>query len=120
MDSLDVLRMSAGDPDVRRTLSAAARLDRNPGVRRKALEALRGFESDPVVRDALLDALEMDADSGVRGEAVQLLLSAVQSQSGAVTADPQTIQVLRDRLHNDPSPAVRRQSAAALRALGDQ
>ena len=46
LDSLDVLRMNAADPDVRRTLCATARLDRNPGVRRKAIDALQGFERD--------------------------------------------------------------------------
>jgi hypothetical protein len=34
LDSLDVLRTRAADPAVRRSLCAAARLDRNPGVRR--------------------------------------------------------------------------------------
>jgi hypothetical protein len=120
LDSLDVLRMNAADPDVRRTLCAAARLDRNPGVRIKALEALQGFEQDPAVRDALLDALESDANSGVRVEAIHLLFVALQSEGSSAGADPQTVAVLRDRLGNDPSPIVRQQSAAALRELGAQ
>jgi len=120
LDSLDVLRTNAADPEVRRTLCAAARLDRNPGVRIKALEALQGFEQDPAVRDALLDALESDANSGVRVEAIHLLRSALQSEGGPAGSDPQTADVLRDRLHNDPSPTVRQQSAAALRELGGQ
>jgi hypothetical protein len=123
LDSLDVLRMNAADPDVRRTLCAAARLDPNPGVRRKALQALRGFEQDPAVRDALLDALESDASSGVRIDAIHLLLTALQSDGGSGVSggqDPQTLAVLRDRLHNDPSPIVRQQSGAALRKLGEQ
>ena len=123
LDSLDVLRMNAADPDVRRTLCAAARLDPNPGVRRKALQALRGFEQDPAVRDALLDALESDASSGVRVDAIHLLLTALQSEGESGISggqDPQTLAVLRDRLHNDPSPIVRQQSAAALRKLGEQ
>jgi hypothetical protein len=123
LDSLDVLRMNAADPDVRRTLCAAARLDPNPGVRRKALQALRGFEQDPAVRDALLDALESDASSGVRIDAIHLLLTALQSEGGSGVSggqDPQTLAVLRDRLHNDPSPIVRQQSGAALRKLGEQ
>jgi hypothetical protein len=118
LNSLDVLRMNAADPDVRRTLCAAARLDRDPGVRLKALNALQGFERDPAVRDALLDALESDANSGIRVQAIHLLLSALQS--GSIAADPQTADVLRDRLRNDPSPIVRSQSAAALRELGVQ
>jgi hypothetical protein len=120
LDSLDVLRTRAADPDVRRTLCAAARLDRNPGVRIKALNALQGFEQDPAVRDTLLDALESDANSGVRVEAIHLLLAALQSQGGSGGSDSQTADVLRDRLRNDPSPVVRQQSAAALRELGTQ
>ncbi len=120
LDSLDVLRTRAADPDVRRTLSAAARLDRNPGVRIKALDALQGFEQDPAVRDALLDALESDVNSGVRVEAIHLLFAALQSEGGSGGSDSQTVAVLRDRLRNDPSPIVRQQSAAALSALGVQ
>jgi anti-sigma factor RsiW len=123
LDSLDVLRRNAADPDVRRTLCATARLDRNPGVRIKALEALQGFERDPAVRDALLDALDSDANSGVRVAAIHLLYSALKSD-GALGAsgspDPQMLEVLRDRLRNDPSPVVRQQSAAALHQFGIQ
>jgi hypothetical protein len=117
LDSLDVLGTRAADPDVRRTLCAAARLDRDPVVRIKALKALQGFEQDPAVRAALLDALESDANSGVRVEAIHLLLAALQSEG---VPDPQTADVLRDRLHNDPNPIVRQQSAAALRELAVQ
>lgn len=123
LDSLDVLRTSATDPDVRRTLCAAARLDRNPGVRIKALEALQGFEQDPEVRDALLDALESDTSSGVRVEAIHLLFASLQAEGASAVSsapDPQIAAVLRDRMHNDPSSIVREQSAAALRELGVQ
>jgi len=123
LDSLDVLRMNAGDPDVRHTLCAVARLDRNPAVRIKALEALQGFEEDPGVHEALLDALEIDSNSGVRVAAIRLLRTALQSEgeSGASNGlDAQTLDVLRDRLRNDPSPAVRQQSASALHELGIQ
>jgi len=123
LDSLDVLRMNAGDPDVRRTLCAAARLDRNPAVRVKALDALQGFEEDPRVREALLEALEIDSNSGVRVAAIRLLRTALQSEaeSGASNGlDAQTVEVLRDRLRNDSSSDVRQQSAAALHELGIQ
>jgi anti-sigma factor RsiW len=123
LDSLDVLRMNAGDPDVRHTLCAVARLDRNPAVRIKALEALQGFEEDPGVHEALLDALEIDSNSGVRVAAIHLLRTALQSEgeSGASRGlDAQTLDVLRDRLRNDSSPAVRQQSASALHELGLQ
>ncbi len=120
LDSLDVLRRNAADPDVRRTLCAAARLDRNPGVRIKALEALQGYEQDPAVREALLDALEIDSNSDVRGAAIHLLLTSIKSEGAQASLDPQTLDVLRDRQHNDPSAAVRQQSAAALHEFGIQ
>ncbi len=120
LDSLDVLRMNAADPDVRRTLCAAARYDRDSDVRVKALEALRGFEQDPAVRGALLDALESDGNPSVRVAAIHLLRNAVRSGNAYVARDPQTLDVLRDRLRNDPSMEIRQQSAAALGELGAQ
>ena len=120
LDSLDVLRTRAADPDVRRSLCAAARLDHNPGVRMKAIEALQGFEQDPAVRQTILEALQNDDNSGVRIEAINVLVSALQSANGSVTPDQQTLNVLRDRQHNDSNNYVRLQSAAILRALGDQ
>ena len=123
LDSLDVLRMNAADPGVRRTLCAVAQLDRNPGVRIKALEALQGFEQDPAVRGALLDSLQSDANSSVRVVAINILFSAMQAESASGVpgvSDPHTLDVLRDRLRNDPSPIVRRQSAAALREFAAQ
>jgi hypothetical protein len=119
LDSLDVLRTNAADPEVRRTLCATARLDPNPGVRRKALDALQGFERDPMVRDALLDAVESDADAGVRVEGIHLVLSALQSEGGAGASDRQAVEILRGRLRTDPSPSVRRHSAVALQQLGE-
>ena len=120
LDSLDVLRTRAADPAVRRSLCAAARLDRNPGVRMKAIEALQGFELDPAVRQTLLDALLSDDNSGVRVEAINLLVSALQSSNGSAAPDSQTLDVLRDRLRNDPNNYVRLQSAAALREFGEK
>jgi hypothetical protein len=117
LDSLDVLRTRAADPDVRRSLCAAARLDRNAGVRMKAVDALQGFEQDPAVRQTILDALQNDDNSGVRVEAINLLVSALQPENGSLTADQQILDVLRDRQHNDPNNYVRLQSAAALRGL---
>ena len=120
LDSLDVLRTRAANPEVRRSLCAAARLDRNPGIRMKAIEALQGFEQDPAVRQTILDALQSDDNSGVRVEAVNLIVSALQSNSGSSALDSQTLSVLRDRLRNDPNNYVRMQCAAALREFGNQ
>ena len=75
------------------------------------------------MRSVLLDALESDASSGVRVVAIHLLRAALQSEGAfgaSVAPDPQLLEVLRDRLRNDPSMEVRQQSAAALGELGAQ
>ncbi|MBZ5661743.1 MAG: HEAT repeat domain-containing protein [Acidobacteriia bacterium] len=118
MDSLNVLRTLAGDPEVRRSLCGAARSDTNPGVRMRALESLQGFEQDPAVRQTILDALQNDANSGVRVSAINLLLNSLETGNEPGSADPQTLAVLRDRLRNDSNNYIRLQSAAALRDLG--
>jgi hypothetical protein len=118
LDSLDVLRTQAADPEVRRALCAAARTDGNPGVRMKALEALQGFERDAAVRGTLLDALQNDDNSGVRVSAVNLLVESLKADGQSSPADPRVLGVLRDRARNDSNNYVRLQSAAALRALG--
>ena len=118
MDSLNVLRTLAADPEVRRSLCDAARSDTNPGVRMKALESLQGFEQDPAVRETIMDALQNDANSGVRVSAINLLLNSLESGNDPGSADAQTLAVLRDRLRNDSNNYVRLQSAAALRDLG--
>jgi hypothetical protein len=117
LDALNVLRTRSADPDVRRSLMNAARQDHNPGVRMKALEALQGFEQDPAVRQTILAALQNDDNSGVRVAAIDLLVGALQSESAPGAADPQLLEVLRDRQKNDSNNYVRLQSAAALRTL---
>jgi anti-sigma factor RsiW len=118
LESLDVLRTCAADPEVRRSLCAAARADQNPDVRKKALESLQGFEQDPAVRQTILDALQNDSNSGIRVEAINLLVNSLQAEIASGPMDPQVVAVLRDRLRNDPNNYVRLHSAAALRALG--
>ena len=120
LDALNVLQTCAADPEVRRSLCAAARADSNPGVRMKALETLQGFEQVPAVRQTILGALQSDTNSGVRVEAIHLLVNALQAGNATASPDPQTVAVLRDRLRNDPNSYVRLQCAAALRALGGE
>ena len=119
LDSLDVLRTNAADPEVRRTLCATARLDRNPGVRRKALDALQGFERDPMVRDALLDAVESDADRESASRAFTSSLPRCNPRAAPARPTAKPLKSCGGRLHSDPSPAVRRHSAVALQQLGE-
>jgi hypothetical protein len=118
LDSLDVLRMQVADPEVRRTLCAAARADNNPGVRMKALETLQGLALDPLVRQTILGALQSDNNSGVRVAAMNLLTDSLRADGQSHPGDPQILAVLRDRARNDSNQYVRLQSAAALRQLG--
>jgi len=117
MDSLEVLRTRCADPEVRRTVCAAALSDGNPGVRIKALEALQGFEQDPEVQQTLVGALQNDDNSGARVEAIHLLFNALRAEASSGRVDPKILAVLRDRLRNDPNNYIRLQSAAALRQL---
>lgn len=116
MDSLEALRGSGGDADVRGVFCYAARNDRNPGVRLKALEALRGFEQDATVRKTFMDALLRDDNPGVRVEAINAL-RAIAEHSEA-QPDAELAGVLRDRMQHDSNSYVRMQSAAAFRKLG--
>jgi hypothetical protein len=118
MDSVDVLRSSTGDADVRRVLCSASRHDTNPGVRLRALEALHGFEQDNLVRDTLLDALMHDTNPGVRVEAVNELSATLAA--GKANADPRIARTLRDLSEHDPSNYIRLQASAAIRNLGPQ
>ena len=118
LESLDVLRTCAADPEVRRSLCAAARADQNPDVRMTALKSLQGYEQDLAVRQVVLDALQNDSNSAIRVEAINMLVNSLQAKIAAGPIDPQVVAVLRDRLRNDPNNYVRLHSAAALRALG--
>jgi HEAT repeat protein len=118
MDSVDVLRSSAGDADVRRLLCATSLHDANVGVRLRALAALHGFEQDDTVRETLMDALMHDTNPGVRIEAMNELRATVEA--GKATADPRIAQVLRDLSEHDSNNYIRLQAAAAIRNLGPQ
>jgi hypothetical protein len=118
MDSLEVLRMCAADPDVRSTLCTAARSDHHPAVRIKALEALQGREDDPIVRQTLLDVLQNDVNAGVRIEAINQLLSGLHLDRVSGPANPQIVSALRDAATGDPNDYIRLESTAALQQLG--
>lgn len=116
LESVELLQARNQDAEVRQALCNAVRRDRNPGVRLRALEALRGLEQEAAVRQTLLDALLHDQNHGVRVQAVTALRA--MAERGSSPADPRLLEVLRDRMQNDPSTFVRLQSAAAVRQLG--
>ena len=135
LDCLDVLKVRAGNEEVRHALLAAARRDHNAAVRMKALEALRDAAKDDGVRETLLDTLQHDVNPGVRVEAVNLLVRSLENESmpeSAVTGIPagmevspvpvdpsvgRVIRALEGLQRTDPSRYVRLRSAAALRQI---
>ena len=122
LDSLDLLRPSAGDPNVRRALCAAARQDENPGVRLKALESLRGYGQDALVRQTVLEALHKDTNCGVRMEALNTLVAALDAQTDSATriANTEIVSALRESRDTDPNQYVRMVSDAALREIAPE
>lgn len=85
LDTLEALKPSAADSDVRSTLVQALRQDPNPGVRLKALDALAPLvREDGDVRQALLQSVLHDANAGVRAEAISALSQAPPPDAAAL------------------------------------
>jgi hypothetical protein len=107
LDSIDLLKDSAGDNDVRDALISALRYDKNPGVRLKALDGLKSYvRNDVHVRDAVLEALLHDDNAGVRSEAIGLL--------DPVKADSSIREELEILAKSDPNQFIRTQSQRYL------
>ncbi len=116
--AIELVSQSSGgaavpSPDIVAALAEAARLDRNPGVRKKAVEALVQLPPSAATRDALIDALKTDANPAVRILAVEGLAKAA-----AALKDPATLEALRSRASDERENGyVRVQAAQALSKL---
>jgi anti-sigma factor RsiW len=117
MDSLEVLHTRCADSEVLRAVCTAARLDRNPRVRIKALDTLQEVDQNPMVRETVIEALQNDENAAVRAEAIHLLINVLRAEATSGAVDPKIVSVLRERLRNDPDNYIRMQSAAVLRQL---
>jgi hypothetical protein len=118
LDSLDVLRTHASDPQVLTALCDAAVRDSDPAVRLKALQSLRTLGVDPAARQAMFQALAADDNSGVRIEALDGLEAALaMPHATPQPPDGRALNILRDRAHNDPNNYVRLHSASVLSQL---
>jgi HEAT repeats len=117
MNSLDVLHTRCADSEVLRAVCTAARLDRNPRVRIKALDTLQELDQNPMVRETLIESLQNDENPAVRAEAIHLLINVLREEATSGAVDPKIVSVLRERLRNDPDNHIRTQSAAVLRQL---
>jgi hypothetical protein len=103
-------RQCKGEEDgggIRNALLVSLRYDKNPGVRKKALEGLQPYiAQDQHVRDAVLEALMHDSNADVRTHAIDML-QPVQSDSSVR-------QVLRTVSTTDANPYIRTVSTQAL------
>jgi hypothetical protein len=100
-------------PEIVAALADAVRRDRNPGVRKKAVEALAQLPPSEATRDALILALRTDDNPAVRILAVEGLAKAA-----AALKDPATLEALRSRAFDEKENGyVRVQAAQALSKL---
>jgi HEAT repeats/Putative zinc-finger len=116
LTAVEGLSQRSSDPAVRSALCHAVRKDPNAAVRLKALEALDDAGSQEMVRQTMLDALVDDQNPGVRIEAINALRE--MAAKGQMDPDGHTLDVLRQRMQNDPNTYIRLQSAAAIRDIG--
>ncbi len=101
---------SAPSPDIVAALAETARQDRNPGVRKKAVEALAQMTPSAETRDALVAVLKSDENPAVRIRAVEGL-----ARAAAALKDPATMNALRARAVDERENGyVRVQAAQAL------
>lgn len=104
---------SAPSPDIVAALAETARQDRNPGVRKKAVEALAQMTPSSATRDALVAVLKSDENPAVRIRAVEGLARAAEALK-----DPATRDALRARAVDERENGyVRVQAAQALSKL---
>lgn len=83
---------AAPSPEIVAALAETARGDRNPGVRKKAVEALAQLTPTAGTRDALVAVLRTDENPAVRMRAVEGL-----ARAAAALKDPAALDALRAR-----------------------
>jgi hypothetical protein len=108
VESIEILKRSAGSADVRDALLAALRNDPNPGVRFKALDGLKGMATQPEVRRTLAYVLQNDQNPGVRIQAIDLLTEQ---------QDAELVGVLQRLVSKESNNYVRQRCEKALLEL---
>jgi len=100
-------------PEIVAALAETVRHDRNPGVRKKAVETLAQLPPTEATRDALILALKNDDNPAVRILAVDGL-----ARTATVMKDATTLDALRSRAFDERENGyVRVQAAQALSKL---
>ncbi len=107
-DTLDALRVGAGQPKIRRALLYAMQNDPNVGVRLEALDAVKALDWGPDMQQTFLDTVEHDKNDGVRVAAMDVLARHV---------DKQLLPALERLSTKDACPYVRLKCTNAVRQL---
>jgi hypothetical protein len=108
VESVGLLKGSAGTGEVRDALVNALLHDSNPGVRLKALEGLKPLATQAPVRGALSQALEFDDNDAVRMQAVDLL---------TLRRDNAMVGVLQNLVQKEDNGYVRLKCEKALKEM---
>ena len=102
------------DPKVKSALITAMKNDKNPAVRREALNILMKFSFDQEIRDAYLYVLSNDSNSGLRVAAINALANLkVQGNS----LDDKIINVLNKKAESDESDFIRLRAASLIKEV---
>jgi hypothetical protein len=102
------------DPKVKSALITAMKYDKNPAVRREALNVLMKFSFDLEIRDAYLYVLSNDSNSGLRVAAINALATLkVQGTS----LDDKIISVLNKKAEGDESDFIRLRAASLIKEV---
>lgn len=102
------------DAEIRTALVNVVRFDRNPGVRKQALQALAKFPMDDDIKRALLFVLVNDPNEGLRIDAINALLPAEAVQP---REDPDLLDVLRTRMQYENNNYIRLRTRTALQEV---
>jgi hypothetical protein len=108
VESVDILKSSAGSSQVRDALLNALAHDPIASVRLKALEGLKPISTDPEVRKTLSQALMTDDNAAVRMQVVDLLVAH---------RDDSMVGMLQSLMQHEDNGYVRLKCEKALKEM---
>ena len=88
--------------------------DNNPGVRKEAMNALCSIPFDGQIRDAMIYVLQNDKNSGLRIQAINCLSEKNDIKK---LSDPNTINVLREKMQEDENSYIKLRAKTILTKL---
>ena len=99
------------DSKIKEAFIYSLKKDKNPGVRKGALQALINFQYDDNIRDALIFVLQNDVNASNRMEAINTLL-AMNIDSSSI--DNNTKTKLSERITIEDNEAIKFKTAKLL------